>query len=183
MYRYFLEILNYLVTTILPTKKLISAHLRQVSFKIDESELLSIHRMQIYSRNRPLSFVIPSLNSGLQYHQSYQSVSSDEDCISNRHDSASRVLGLSSSLLTHSQQSLISYNSELLERRSLFDGPTFSGVRFLPSNIPLPGQSNLTEPEEIKFRQLPCRTFVSVGTCPYRDRCKCFNFNMALILV
>jgi len=22
-----------------------------------------------------------------------------------------------------------------------------------------------------KFRQLPCRTFISVGTCPYRDRC------------
>ena len=23
-----------------------------------------------------------------------------------------------------------------------------------------------------KFRQLPCRTFISVGTCPYRERCK-----------
>ena len=23
-----------------------------------------------------------------------------------------------------------------------------------------------------KYRQLPCRTFVSVGTCPYRERCK-----------
>lgn len=26
-------------------------------------------------------------------------------------------------------------------------------------------------PEESKYRQLPCKTFVSVGTCPYRDRC------------
>lgn len=25
-----------------------------------------------------------------------------------------------------------------------------------------------------KFRQLPCKTFISVGACPYRDRCKCF---------
>jgi hypothetical protein len=23
-----------------------------------------------------------------------------------------------------------------------------------------------------KFRQLPCRTFLSTGSCPYRDRCK-----------
>jgi hypothetical protein len=22
-----------------------------------------------------------------------------------------------------------------------------------------------------KYRQLPCRTFISVGTCPYRERC------------
>ena len=26
-------------------------------------------------------------------------------------------------------------------------------------------------PDEYKFRQLPCRTFISVGTCPYRERC------------
>ena len=24
---------------------------------------------------------------------------------------------------------------------------------------------------ESKFRQLPCRTFLSMGACPYRDRC------------
>jgi hypothetical protein len=24
----------------------------------------------------------------------------------------------------------------------------------------------------LKFRQLPCKTFVSIGACPYRDRCK-----------
>ena len=22
-----------------------------------------------------------------------------------------------------------------------------------------------------KFRQLPCRTFLSIGNCPYRERC------------
>jgi hypothetical protein len=27
------------------------------------------------------------------------------------------------------------------------------------------------KPDESKFRQLPCRTFISVGTCPYKDRC------------
>lgn len=26
-----------------------------------------------------------------------------------------------------------------------------------------------------KIRQLPCRTFISVGTCPYRERCKWFT--------
>jgi len=27
------------------------------------------------------------------------------------------------------------------------------------------------ELDQVKFRQLPCRTFISTGTCPYRDRC------------
>jgi len=27
------------------------------------------------------------------------------------------------------------------------------------------------ENENSKYRQLPCRTFISVGTCPYRERC------------
>jgi len=33
-----------------------------------------------------------------------------------------------------------------------------------------------------KFRQLPCRTFISVGTCPYRERCKPFlSFSLAFL--
>ena len=32
-----------------------------------------------------------------------------------------------------------------------------------------------------KFRQLPCRTFVSVGTCPYRERCKIIIYSSHLV--
>lgn len=31
--------------------------------------------------------------------------------------------------------------------------------------------SEMTNDSAPKFRQLPCRTFISVGTCPYRERC------------
>lgn len=34
---------------------------------------------------------------------------------------------------------------------------------------PSPQASELSD--QSKFRQLPCRTFISAGTCPYRDRC------------
>jgi hypothetical protein len=33
-------------------------------------------------------------------------------------------------------------------------------------------------PEASKYRQLPCKTFVSVGACPYRDRCKYTSFSL-----
>lgn len=31
--------------------------------------------------------------------------------------------------------------------------------------------SSATTTNQDKLRQLPCKTFISVGTCPYRDRC------------
>ena len=33
--------------------------------------------------------------------------------------------------------------------------------------------------ESSKFRQLPCRTLISVGVCPYREKCK--NFDQSLL--
>ena len=38
-----------------------------------------------------------------------------------------------------------------------------------PSSRPLSMAAEADE--ESKFRQLPCRTFIAVGTCPFRDRC------------
>jgi len=35
----------------------------------------------------------------------------------------------------------------------------------------LDNRSILEDTLPIKYRQLPCRTFLSCGTCPYRDRC------------
>jgi len=44
-----------------------------------------------------------------------------------------------------------------------------------PATLPLVNARSAAElymsPDEYKFRQLPCRTFISVGTCPYRERC------------
>jgi hypothetical protein len=34
-----------------------------------------------------------------------------------------------------------------------------------------------------KFRQLPCRTFISVGTCPYRERCMCLYQMQFIFLI
>jgi hypothetical protein len=41
---------------------------------------------------------------------------------------------------------------------------------FRPSTM-LQSEESQSQCEEPKFRQLPCKTFVSVGSCPYRDRC------------
>jgi hypothetical protein len=33
--------------------------------------------------------------------------------------------------------------------------------------------------ETTKFRQLPCRTHISVGVCPYREKCKTFYCSLS----
>lgn len=55
--------------------------------------------------------------------------------------------------------------------RASYGGPEIingcaSGLAMLPRSA-----SEAAVDEGNKFRQLPCRTFISVGTCPYRERC------------
>lgn len=40
-----------------------------------------------------------------------------------------------------------------------------------PTGAPRSAAEATRNPDDSKFRQLPCRTFISVGTCPYRERC------------
>jgi hypothetical protein len=43
-----------------------------------------------------------------------------------------------------------------------------SNAKNLYPNLPSFGTSKM--PQE-KYRRLPCKTFICVGSCPYRDRC------------
>ena len=55
--------------------------------------------------------------------------------------------------------------SKFLSQYSLH--PSLTAFVVLPRSA-----SEAAVDEGNKFRQLPCRTFISVGTCPYRERCK-----------
>jgi hypothetical protein len=48
--------------------------------------------------------------------------------------------------------------------------PSSSPIVF-PTGSPRSAAEATRNPDDSKFRQLPCRTFISVGTCPYRERC------------
>lgn len=69
-------------------------------------------------------------------------------------------------------QSVPSYNS--LTRASSADSLDYPfQANYDPRNInqaPMNGQS-LYANQQSKCRQLPCRTFISTGSCPYGDRC------------
>jgi hypothetical protein len=86
--------------------------------------------------------------------------------------------------LFNSLRTLIRYDASAIssyERRTTATNEyVFRNIRLLCclSNLELPhivfprSASEAIFDSSAKFRQLPCRTFISVGTCPYRERCK-----------
>ena len=68
-----------------------------------------------------------------------------------------------------SQHSLMNYNSK---NRNLPNKNEYYYSIQCCSTVELsPPQQQVQMSDENKYRQLPCKTFVCVGTCPYRDRC------------
>jgi hypothetical protein len=52
-----------------------------------------------------------------------------------------------------------------------FTGPTLNMIDINTSDFSVSPQSELSSFTNNKFRLLPCRTFISSGTCPYNDKC------------
>jgi len=75
---------------------------------------------------------------------------------------------------THANQSLPDNASRILHSYHSSTHPS-STAASAPSSSPAVFPRSLSEAcfdsSASKFRQLPCRTFISVGTCPYRERC------------
>lgn len=73
---------------------------------------------------------------------------------------------------THINQNLTDNASRILHSYHSSTPPTSTTLApSTPAVFPRSLSEACFDSSASKFRQLPCRTFISVGTCPYRERC------------